>query len=118
MRTIRVELGAASHDAHVGAGILDRLGELARGAGLKPGRCAIVTDSTVEKLYAAGAVDALRNAGFDPVVISVPPGEASKSLVTLELLYDRMTEAGLDRARTVFSLGGRGPGGLAGVSGA
>ena len=118
MRTIRIELGPASHNAHVGAGILDRLGELACDAGLKPSSCAVVTDSTVEKLYAARVEGALRKTGFAPVIISVPPGEASKSLSTLELLYDRMTEAGLDRASAVFALGGGVVGDLAGLAAA
>jgi 3-dehydroquinate synthase len=118
MRTIRIELGPASHDAQVGATLLDRLGELARGAGLKPGACAIVTDSNVEKLYGARVQDALRKSGFAPVVISVPPGEASKSFATLELLYDRMTEVGLDRASSVFALGGGVVGDLAGFAAA
>jgi 3-dehydroquinate synthase len=118
MRTIRIELGPASHDAHVGADILDRIGELARGAGLKPGVCALITDATVEKLYAARVEDALRKSGFAPVVIPVPAGEASKSLTTLELLYDRMTEAGLDRSSAVFALGGGVVGDLAGFAAA
>ena len=118
MRTIRIELGGASHDAHVGAGILDRTGELARNAGLKPGACAIVTDATVKKLYAARVADVLRNSGFAPVVISVPAGEASKSLATLELLYDHMSAGGLDRASTVFALGGGVVGDLAGFAAA
>jgi 3-dehydroquinate synthase len=118
MRTIRIELGPASHDAHVGAGILDRLGELALRAGLKPGSCAIATDATVEDLYAERAADSLRKSGFTPIVISIPPGESSKSLATLELLYDRMTEAGLDRASTVFALGGGVVGDLAGFAAA
>src|SRR5580658_7207296 len=118
MQTIRVELGPASHDAHVGAGIIDRVGEMARHAGLKSGSCALVTDATVEKLYAARVTDALRKSGFAPVVISVPPGEASKSLATLELLYDRMTEAALDRGSVIFALGGGVVGDLAGFAAA
>jgi 3-dehydroquinate synthase len=118
MRTIRVELGPASHYAHVGAGILDRLGELARDGGLRAGPCAVVTDSTVEKLYAARAEAALRKAGFTPHVIPVPAGEASKSLAALELLYDRMAEAGLDRSGAVFALGGGVVGDLAGFAAA
>jgi 3-dehydroquinate synthase len=118
MHTIRIELGPASHDAHVGAGILDRLGELARGAGLKPRACAIVTDSNVEKLHGACVEDALRNSGFAPVVISVPAGEASKSLTMLELLYDRITAARLDRNSAVFALGGGVVGDLAGFAAA
>jgi len=118
MRTIRIELGPSSHDAHVGANLLDRLGELARGAGLKPGTCAVVTDATVAKLYAAPVEDALRKSGFAPTVISVPAGEASKSLATLELLYDRMTAAALDRGSAVFALGGGVVGDLAGFAAA
>jgi 3-dehydroquinate synthase len=118
MRTIRIELGPASYDARVGAGILDGLGELARGAGLQPGKCVIVTDATVEKLYAARVEESLRRSNFAPVVISVPPGEASKSLATLETLYDRMTAAGLDRNSAVFALGGGVVGDLAGFAAA
>jgi 3-dehydroquinate synthase len=118
MITIRIELGRASHDAHVGADILDRLGELARGAGLKPGVCAVVTDATVEKLYAARVEESLRKSGFVPAVISVPPGEGSKSPATLELLYDRMTASGLDRNNAVFALGGGVVGDLAGFAAA
>src|ERR1700737_4034976 len=106
MQTVRVNLGAASYPAHVGTNILDQLGKFATDAGLKPGRCAIVTDSNVEKLHGAQVKEALEKCGFAPVVISVPPGESSKSLATLELLYDRMTASGLDRASTVFALGG------------
>ncbi len=118
MRTIRVELGHAPHDAQVGEGIIDRLGELARTAGLKPGSCAVVTDETVEKLYAARVEDSLRKAAFAPAVISVPPGEASKSLPMLELLYDRMTAIGLDRNSSVFAVGGGVVGDLAGFAAA
>jgi 3-dehydroquinate synthase len=118
MQTVRVNLGAASYPAHVGANLLESLGKLACDAGLKPGRCAIVTDSNVEKLYGAQVAKALEKSGFAPVVISVPPGESSKSLATLELLYDRMTAAELDRASVVFALGGGVVGDLAGFAAA
>ena len=119
MRTIRIELGPASHNAHVGAGILDRLGELACDAGLKPGSCAVVTDTTVEKLYAARVEDTLRKSGFATAVISVPPGEASKSLATLELSL-RSDDRGSGSTATVrvFALGGGVVGDLAGFAAA
>jgi len=106
MRSFRVELGAASHPVHVGSGILDRVGELAREAGMKPGRAALITDSNVGKLYAARVTASLKSAGFDPVVIEIPAGEASKSIEMLSTLYDRMTTAELDRQSVVFALGG------------
>ena len=106
MRTFRVELGREAHPVHVGAGILDRVGELALDAGLKPGRAALISDSNVAKLYAGRVGASLKVAGFDAVVIEIPAGEASKSLEMLATLYDRMTEAELDRQSVVFALGG------------
>jgi 3-dehydroquinate synthase len=118
MQTIRVNLGAASYPVHIGANILDRLGKLTSDAGLKPGRCAIITDSNVEQLYGARVADALQKSGFSSTVISIPPGEASKSFATLEVIYDRLTAAGLDRASAMFALGGGVVGDLAGFAAA
>jgi 3-dehydroquinate synthase len=106
MRTMRVELGPNAHPAHVGTGILEHLGALARGAGLRPGRAALVTDSNVAPLYAGRAQNALRAGGFEAVVIEIPAGEASKSLAMLAQVYDRMVEAELDRQSPLFALGG------------
>jgi 3-dehydroquinate synthase len=113
MRSFRVELGARSHPVHVGSGILDRLGELSRDAGLKPGRAALISDSNVSRLYASRAIDSLKASGFDPVLIEIPAGESSKTLEMLAVVYDRMTTAELDRHSTVFALGGGVTGDLA-----
>lgn len=118
MRTFRVELGPDSHPVHIGAGILDRLGELARDAGLKPGRAAVISDSNVSRLYAERAKSSLKAAGFEGVLIEIPAGEASKSLEMLATVYDRMTEAELDRQSTVFALGGGVTGDLGGFAAA
>ncbi len=106
MRTFRVELGRDAHPVHVGSGLLDRVGELAREAGLKPGRAALITDSNVAKLYAGRVNQSLKAAGFDAITIEIPAGESSKSLEILATLYDRMTGAELDRQSAVFALGG------------
>jgi 3-dehydroquinate synthase len=118
METFRVELGPSTHPVHVGTGILDRLGELAAAAGLKPGRAALLTDSNVARRYADRARAALSRAGFTPVVIEIAPGEASKSLETLATLYDRMVEAELDRSDALFALGGGVVGDLGGLAAA
>jgi len=113
MRTFRVELGRDAHPVHVGSGILDRVGELARDAGLKSGRAALITDSNVAKIYGARVSASLKAAGFDSITIEIPAGEASKSLDMLAMLYERMTEAELDRQSVVFALGGGVTGDLA-----
>jgi len=118
MGSFRVELGANSHPVHVGAALLDRVGTLASEAGLKPGRAALVTDSNVAQLYAMRALGSLASAGFDAKLIEVAAGEASKSLATLERVYDQLVTAELDRASVVFALGGGVVGDLAGFAAA
>jgi 3-dehydroquinate synthase len=118
MGSFHVELGPNAHPVHVGAGLLDRIGELALAAGLKPGRAALVTDSNVARLYGAHAQSALAAAGFDATTLEVPAGEASKSLATLDQVYDRLVAAELDRSSALFALGGGVVGDLAGFAAA
>jgi 3-dehydroquinate synthase len=118
MGTFRIELGASSHQVHVGVALLDRIGDLALGAGLKPGRAALLTDSNVATLYAAWAIEALAAAGFDVKLIEVPAGETSKSIAMLEQVYDRLVNAELDRSSVIFALGGGVVGDLAGFAAA
>ena len=118
MGSFRVELGPNSHDVHVGSGLLDRLGELARAAGLKPGRTALVTDSNVARLFGSCAKNSLADAGFEVALIEVPAGEESKSLAALETVYDRLVEAELERSSPLFALGGGVVGDLAGFAAA
>ncbi|HJU28200.1 MAG TPA: iron-containing alcohol dehydrogenase, partial [Candidatus Binataceae bacterium] len=118
MGRFQVELGPNSHHVWVGAALIDRLGQLAREAGLKPGRAALVTDSNVGAIYAAPATQSLAAAGFSVARIEVPAGEASKSLDTLASVYDRLVEAELDRSSAVFALGGGVVGDLAGFAAA
>jgi 3-dehydroquinate synthase len=116
MRNFRVELGPNSHSVHIGAGLLDRLGDLAREAGISPGRAAIVTDHNVARLYGARAKDSIAKAGFAVAMIEIPAGEASKSLASYERVIDAMVEARLDRQSAVFALGGGVVGDLAGFA--
>lgn len=117
MGAFRVELGAASHHVEIGAGLLDRLGELAAAQGLS-GRCAIISDTIVGGLFGASAAAALRAAGFQPQSFEVAAGEASKSLDTLERIYDFLIEAEFDRGASIFALGGGVVGDLAGFAAA
>jgi 3-dehydroquinate synthase len=118
MRTFRVELGADAHPVHVGAGVLDQTGRLAREAGLAAGRALVVTDSNVGRLYGERTAASLSAAGFVPRTLAVAAGEQSKSLATLERVYDALVEAELDRGGAVFALGGGVVGDLAGFAAA
>lgn len=108
MRTVRVELGKDSYDVLVGHGLLARIGEL-----IPLGRrVLIVTDSGVPAAYA----EAVRCAAREPVCVTVPQGEGSKSILCLEKLLSTMLEHGFSRSDCVVAVGGGVVGDLAGFA--
>ena len=68
--------------------------------------CAIVSDDNVAALFAQALVQSLTSAGFKPTLITIPPGEKSKTLGQAEAICNRMSEAGLDRSSFLVALGG------------
>ena len=113
MNPIRVRAGERTYEVLAGAGLLARVGELIAPK-LKGPACAIVSDENVAALYAETAHSSLSEAGFRPVVITVPPGEQSKTMPRAEAICDRMIDAGLERSSFVVALGGGMVGDLAG----
>jgi 3-dehydroquinate synthase len=110
---VTVALGTRSYEVKIGSGLLDALGAESRQLAL--GRqCAVISDSNVAPLYGARAISSLREAAFDPVEVTVPAGEASKSLDQAEWICERMIDARLDRKAWVIALGGGVIGDLAG----
>lgn len=111
--SVDVRLGARSYQVLIGSGILDSLGTLVVQRSLAP-RCALITDSNVGPLYAERAEQSLRDAGFEPCIITVPAGEQSKSMSQIASVCDQMIDARLDRSSFVVALGGGVVGDLAG----
>ena len=112
---VEVSLGLRSYPVHIGGNLIASAGDFCRESLPKPGiRCAVITDSNVEKLHAAPVLASLVGAGFQPELIVVPAGEKSKSLAQAEIVCDRMIAAGLDRGSFVVALGGGVIGDLAG----
>jgi 3-dehydroquinate synthase len=110
---IPVVLSKEPYEIVVGEGILSTTGGLAREI-LPPSKCALISDSNVGPLFAKPVIESLREAGFVPTLITVPAGEASKSLSATESVCDQMIAAGLDRGAFVVALGGGVIGDLAG----
>ena len=113
MRIVHVSLGHRSYDIKIAPGLIDRFGrECAR---LKLGtRCAIITDTNVGKRYAKAVFNSLATAGFSPSLIIVQPGEAAKSLKTVQSCYDQLAVHRLERKSFIVALGGGVVGDLAG----
>jgi 3-dehydroquinate synthase len=114
----RIELGRDSCRVHIGRGLLADIGGLAHAAGLASGRCALITDSKVGRLYSNPVLNNLEHHGFHPRLIEITPGEPSKSLAVLEQIYLQLAEAQLERRSTIFALGGGVVGDLAGFAAA
>mgnify|MGYP002764665143 FL=1 len=77
-------------------------------------RTLVVTDSGVPAQYARAAADATDCAG----VVTLPAGEATKSLDSYRALLSRMAEAALTRADCVIAVGGGVVGDLSGFAAA
>jgi 3-dehydroquinate synthase len=113
MRIVPVQLGSRSYDIKVGGGLLPRLG--AECARLKLGqRCAVITDTNVGRHFAKAVLKSLAASGFDPVLVTIPPGEKSKRLAVVEQCQDQLARHRLERKSFIVALGGGVVGDLAG----
>ena len=90
----------------IGEGLLAHAGELLRNRNLGPGPAAIVTNDPIGEHYVEPLRASLAEAGFEPVVCTVPEGEVHKTLATIASLYDQFLAAGLDRRSPIIALGG------------
>src|SRR5580700_8966385 len=113
MRTVNVSLGSRSYPIFIGEKILADLGRHC--AELQLGRrCVIISDKNVAPLYAAKASASLRKAGFEPMLVTTPAGETSKSLKVFQTCCDQLAGHRLERKSFIVALGGGVVGDLAG----
>lgn len=98
---IPVQAPGADYPIYVGAGWLDKLPDLLRERGIT-GKLALVTNDVLAPLYG----DRLRALLPAAAVITIPDGEAHKSLDTVRTIYDALFAAELDRKSAVIAFGG------------
>jgi len=115
--TVPVPLGDRAYDILVGRGLIEMAGP--RIAALVGARAAaIVTDEHVGPLYAQALSQSLAANGLRTCVITLPPGEATKSYAILERVCDAALEAKIERGDLIVALGGGVIGDLAGFAAA
>lgn len=105
---LTMNLGPRSYDIILKRGALENLYQFAR----LDRRVAIVTDSGVPEAYARRVADQCRDAR----IITVPQGEASKSLKILETVLRQMLDFCMGRGDLVVAVGGGVVGDLAGFA--
>ena len=114
MKTVRVDLEGRGYDICIGQDVDPGVFFEAK----QTRKAMIVTDTNVEPLYGGVCKQRLRACGIEAPLVAVPAGEPSKSLATLECLYSRAIEHGLDRTSALVALGGGVVGDLAGFTAA
>jgi 3-dehydroquinate synthase len=114
---IRVALGERSYDITLGAGTLDGIGQLCRELGLS-GTAGVISNTTVAPLYYERVRASLQAAGYRVILVRLPDGEKYKNSATLNLIYDGLVDASLDRGSFLLALGGGVIGDMAGFAAA
>ncbi|MCZ8547566.1 3-dehydroquinate synthase [Mesorhizobium qingshengii] len=112
---VEVGLGDRTYDILIGSGLLSRAGaEISRRL---PGtRAAVITDANVAAAHLDALKAGLETSGIQPAVITLPPGEKTKSFAHLEEVVDGVLAARLERGDIVIALGGGVIGDLAGFA--
>ncbi len=104
MKTLEVDLGSRSYPIHIGTDLIDQA-ELFN-ACEKASSIYIVTNTTVEPLYANRLVSTLEKFGKPIRKIVLPDGESYKDWKNLQLIFDALLTHGADRKTMLIALGG------------
>jgi shikimate kinase / 3-dehydroquinate synthase len=108
-----VKTETANYPVHAGWGIVGRLGEKLREAGLTD-VIYVITDSNVHQYWGNRVAEALNEGGIAFHMHVVPAGEASKTLERASEIYDWLTAHRAERGQAIIALGGGVIGDLAG----
>lgn len=113
LKILNVNLGENSYPIIIDKGLRYSFGEKIRSifSGKKIG---VITDKNLESLYGNHIKDNLEQQGFEVRIISIEPGEKSKSFFTLPEIYNELLDFKLTRSDLIVAFGGGVVGDLAG----
>ena len=116
VKKIRVK-ASGEYDVLIGRNLLDNIGSLIKEVA---GSCkiALVTDDTVNALYADKVMLSLKNAGYTAVKFVFPHGEKSKNLNVYGQILNFLAENEITRTDCLVALGGGVVGDMAGFAAA
>lgn len=114
MITLNVDLGERSYPILIGNDLMRQAGLLQ--PWIRGKRALIVSNEVVAPLYLEALKSALPDVLLDEVIL--PDGEQSKTLATVNLIYDRLLEQRHERSTTLIALGGGVTGDITGFAAA
>ncbi len=100
-----LEFQGGSTRVVIGSDIIDDIGHLAQSL-TGAGRGLIVTDENLRDDYAEPVQCGLNEAGIAANLVTLPPGDATKSLKSAEHLYAQLAKANVGRDGLVVAVGG------------
>lgn len=114
-RPVVVPLGEHTYRVEIGRGIAGRIGPRLRAAGVSGG-VVVVSDHHTKEPWARSVREHLEVSGFSPVEVSIAPGEAQKTIASVEAIWNTALSSGIDRSGAVVAVGGGVVGDLAGFA--
>ena len=105
MKSVQVNLGSRSYPIHVKSGLLKKTASILsdQNHGQK---WVIISQYNLMDLFGFDLMTVLNESGFNCDFITLPVGEASKSLNEFSRVISQMVEFGCDRKTTILALGG------------
>lgn len=116
MRLVQVAAQSASYPILIGERLLEREDVLA--GYIRSSRTAVVTNTTVARLYLARLQAALNRAAIEVVPVIIADGEEHKNWQTLNAIFDVLLQSRCERSTPVIALGGGVVGDVAGFAAA
>lgn len=103
------------YQALIENGLLSRAGSVLSELLPQTSRIFVVTVAPVRTRWGSKLISSLKRAGFAPEVLTMPDGEPSKRLATVEALAEKLAKMGADRKAIIVALGGGVVGDVAGL---
>ncbi|MCB9991670.1 MAG: 3-dehydroquinate synthase [Rhodospirillales bacterium] len=117
-RTVRINLGERSYDIHIGQNLLRQITDFVP-VSLEKRSVFVLTDENVSIPHAGQVYEAVKAGKPHSVqLLALPPGEATKSMASLEQVIAWMLDHGVNRDSVLFAVGGGVIGDLAGFAAA
>ena len=113
MKSISVNLGNTSYDIVIGPGALRQTGHQLKEQG-PADKLIVITNPAVKELHGGALELSLVQVGFTVDFLTIPDGEAQKSLETAGKLYLELARRHAERSTPILALGGGVIGDLAG----
>ena len=115
MAQVTIHVPPRPYQASIENGLLRRAGAVLSELLPQASRIFVITVPPVRRRWGSKLLTSLKSAGFTPQVLTMPDGEPSKRLATVEKLAEKLARLGADRKAVIIALGGGVTGDVAGL---